>query len=556
MNKNMTKIFHTLILVCTATGLFSLASCKKLDSYLDKAESGGITEEQLFNDYVQAQGLLSNTYATAIGAGDWMPSYGFTYAAATDEAKCPYNFATGPITLNNGSLTPTTNPVDVWNNMYQSIRKTNRFLQRIDQVPAAAEEQIKGKPRMKGEAYFLRAWCYAELYKRYGTVPIVKRVLTLSDNLNIPRSSQEEMIDFIVSDCDSAALLLPVRYEANNLGRATKGAAMTLKSRILLYAASALHNPTNEQNKWKKAADAAQDVMSLNSYSLDNNYKTLFHTRTSTEIIFQSTINQVWQVVANDWVRHTQPPSQGGGWGNLQPLQNLVDDYEMTDGSKFDWNNPVHAANPYSNRDPRFHQTVIYNDRTWAGSVIKSFVGSGTVDALNYNTAATQTGYYAAKLLDENSTLISSYRPGSHFWVFMRYAEVLLNYAEARNEELTQPDQSIYDAVNAIRSRQNVQMPALPAGLNKDQMRERIRHERRIELAFETHRFWDVRRWRIGEQVFKTAWGMRITRNTNATYKYERFITENRIYRPAFDLFPIPQTEIERNKALAQNPGY
>ena len=261
-------------------------------------------------------------------------------------------------------------------------------------------------------------------------------------------------------------------------------------------------------------------------------------------------------MVSQDWVRHTQPPSQGGGWGNLQPLQNLVDEYEMKDGTPFDWNNPVHAANPYANRDPRFHQSIIYNDRPWATSVIKTFVGSGTTDALNFNTASTQTGYYVAKLLDENSTLMVSYRPGSHYWTFMRYAETLLNYAEARNEELAAPDQTVYDAVNAIRDRANVKMPPLPVGLSKDEMRARIRHERRIELAFETHRFWDIRRWRIGEQVMKSAWGMRITKNANGTYKYERFITDNRFYKPAFDLFPVPQDEVEKNKAMVQNPGY
>src|SRR5690606_1602727 len=200
---------------------------------------------------------------------------------------------------------------------------------------------------------------------------------------------------------------------------------------------------------------------------------------------------------------------------------------------------------------------IIYNDRTWNNAVIKTHVASGTVDALGYNSpSATQTGYYVAKLLDETSTLISSYRPGSHYWVFMRYAEALLNYAEARNEELGAPDQSIYDAVNQIRARNGVNMPPLPTGLSKNEMRERIRHERRIELAFEAHRFWDVRRWRIGTDVFnEDAEGMRITKTGN-TYTYQRIITEQRSYKPAFDLFPIPQNEIENNKALYQNPGY
>lgn len=544
------------MLVVCFMSLFIISGCKKLDSFLDKAESGGITEEQVFSDYLQTQSFLANIYGTGIGAGDWMPQTTFTYAAASDEAFCPYPRAYGPLSFNNGTISPTNNPVDKWNGLYQNIRKTNLFLNNIDKVPTKNPDQVQGKPRMKGEAYFLRAWFYAELFKRYGAVPLIDRVLSIDENLNIPKSSVEEVVDFIVSDCNNAIEYLPPSYLSNELGRATKGAAMLLKSRVLLYAASPLHNPTNQVSKWKLAADAAQDVINLKVYSLDNNYKTLFHTRLSPEVIFQSTINHVWKVTSQDWVRHTQPPSQGGGWGNLQPIQNLVDDYEMKDGSPFNWSNPTHASNPYANRDPRFHMSIIYNDRTWSGTVIKTHVGANTADAMgNGSSASTQTGYYVAKLLDETSTLISSYRPGSHYWVFMRYAEALLNYAEARNEELTQPDQSIHDAINEIRNRPGVEMPDLPANLTKEEMRDRIRHERRIELAFEAHRFWDVRRWRIGTQVFTDAIGMKITK-TGSTYKYEKIITEKRTYKPAFDLFPIPQSEVENNKALVQNPGY
>ena len=543
------------MLVCLA-GLLLSAGCEKADSYLDKAESGGITEEEVFSDYLQTQSYLSNIYATGIGAGDWMPQTTFTYAAATDEAYCPYPRPLSPLTFNNGTLSPTNNPVDLWNGLYQNIRKVNRFLANIDQVPTASPAEADGKTRMKGEGYFLRAWFYAELHKRYGGVPIVKKVLSINDDLNLSRNTAEEVVAFIAENCDSASTLLPRTYSSSDLGRATKGASMMLKARALLFAASPLHSPVSNPEKWKLAADAAKEVMDLGIYSLDNNYKTLFHTRNSPEVIFQSTINQVYQVVSQDWVRHTQPVSQGGGWGNLQPIQNLVDDYEMADGSKFDWAIPAHAANPYANRDPRFHMSVIYNDRTWAGSVIKTHLNSGTVDAIFYNNpGSTQTGYYLAKLLDENSSLIGTYKPGSHHWVFMRYAENLLNYAEARNEELTSPDPSVYDAVNMIRQRPGVAMPRLPAGLSKEEMRERIRHERRIELAFETHRFWDVRRWRIGTTVFGDAIGMRITK-TGTTYKFDKITTENRSYKPAFDLFPIPQSEMERNKALKQNPGY
>lgn len=532
-----------------------VTACKKVDSYLDKAESGGITDKELFNDYVQTDAFLANIYATGIGAGDWMPVYSFTYAAACDEAECPYTFNYGTINFNSGLISPTNNPIDNWARSYQNIRKANIFLQYIDALPVNDAKQEAGKYRMKGEALFLRAFFYEELFKRYGGVPLFEKPLSIDKDLQIPRNSEEEVVEFIVRDCDSAAALLPAIHSTENLGRATKGAALLLKSRTLLYAASLLHNPDNKIEKWQRAADAARAVMDLNVYRLDDNYKTLFHTRTSPEVIFQSTVNQVWKVVSDDWVRHTEPPSQGGGWGNLQPLQNMVDEYEMSNGKYItDPASGYDAANPYVGRDPRFYQSIIYNGCQWAGATINTYVGSG-VDGLNYNAAATKTGYYVAKLLDENATLITSYRPGSHYWVFMRYAEALLNYAEAQNEALGAPDQSVYDAVNQVRDRKNVKMPPLPTGLSKDEMRQRIRHERRIELAFETHRFWDLRRWRIGTQEGTTAYGMRITKSGNV-FNYEKFLLENRVYRPAFDLFPIPQAEREKDKALTQNPGY
>ncbi|HMR20329.1 MAG TPA: RagB/SusD family nutrient uptake outer membrane protein, partial [Sphingobacterium sp.] len=308
-------------------------------------------------------------------------------------------------------------------------------------------------------------------------------------------------------------------------------------------------------SKWEEADQESKVIMELGIYSLAPNYRVMMHTRQSPEIIFQSNINQVWQVTDKDWVRIMQPPSQGGGWANTQPLQNLVDAYEMADGTSFDWNNPTHAANPYINRDPRFAATIIHDNSPWAGSAIRTYVGAG-VDGLNYGSNGTRTGYYiGAKMLDETSTLITSYRPGSHFWIFMRYAETLLNYAEAQNEVLAAPDQSIYDAVNAIRQRPSVNMPPLPPNLTKEEMRQRIRHERRIEMALEDTRFWDIKRWRIGEEVMKAAYGMRVIRNGN-NYTYEKFLIEDRVYRPAFDLFPIPLGEMLRNKALVQNPGY
>ncbi|HEU4608819.1 MAG TPA: RagB/SusD family nutrient uptake outer membrane protein, partial [Chitinophagaceae bacterium] len=438
--------------VCCMTILFS---CKKVDSYLDKAESGGIPEEEVFGSYDQTEDFLANIYSSGIGRGDWFATNNsFVFSAATDDARCQYNYTYAPNVYTSGGLSPTNNPADIWADEYQNIRKANVLLAHIDNVPMSNDpNQQDGKSRMKGEAYFLRAFFFAELYKRYGTVPIVDHVLNISDDLNIPRATEDEMVSFIVKDCDSAISLLPKTYLSSNLGRATKGAAMMLKARTLLFAASPLHNPSNDKTKWVAAAAAAKAVMDLNLYSLVDNFQNMLHTRQSPEIIFQSTVNQVWKVSSWDWVRIMQPPSQGGGWANTQPLQNLVDDYEMNNGKPItDASSGYDPNNPYQNRDPRFYQTVIYNGRSWAGSTIYTYVGHGP-DGLNYKPGSTQTGYYmGGKMLDESSTLISSYKPGNHYWVFMRYAETLLDYAEAQNEAVG-PDQSVYDAINEIRQR-------------------------------------------------------------------------------------------------------
>ncbi|MEQ7801672.1 RagB/SusD family nutrient uptake outer membrane protein [Pedobacter sp. ASV1-7] len=535
-----------LIMICIL-GILAFSGCKKFDEYLDKAETGGLSEQEVFGDYVQTERYLANVYSHL--PNEWMPVNSFTYAAASDEAKCPVVYFNGPQVFTRGLISPNHNPIDVWASLYAAIRKVNRFIERIDAVPAKNATQIAGKSRMKGEAYFLRAFFYAELHKRYGRVPVIDRVLQVNDDLNIPRNSEEELVRFIVDDCNEAtANLLPVNTAAN-IGRATKGAALMLKSRVLLYAASLLHNPSSDVQKWQRAADAAEDVMKLNLYQVDGDYKHLFHKRTASNIIFQSTFNNT------GWVQQMFVPSQGGlGW--IQPLQNLVDDYEMTNGLKpNETGSGYDASHPYANRDPRLAASIIHNGSIWRENAIETFVDG--VDGLtSAEGAKTQTGYYLRKLLDENGSMTPDNRPGDHFWVFMRYEETLLNFAEAKNEALSSPDNSVYEAVNAVRTRAGINMPALPAGLNKAQMRERIRREKRIELAFEGFRFWDIRRWRIGKSVMREARGMRVVNQGAGSFSYTPFLVESRIYEDAFDLFPIPQSERNRNTALDQNDGY
>ncbi len=531
------------------------ASCNKLDSYLDKAESGGRTPEEIFGQYTTAEGFLSNIYSA-------LPSeYDRKYTAATDESKSLLSTGARENLLLMGDFSPSSNPYDIWAVTYQSIRKANIFLQYADEIASLDFEQEQGKLRMKGEALFLRAFFYAELHKRYGAVPILTKPLELTGDTKLPRNTEEEVVEFIKNDCIQAAMLLPVSYPPNQLGRATKGAALALKARTLLYSASLLHNSGNNRDKWKAAADAAKEVIDLNTYSLDESYKMLFHKRISPEIIFQHTVNYI------TFTSQLMPFSLGGNMVYYVPIQNLVDDYEMINGSKpiLSYNpdgspniNPGSGYNPeapYLNRDPRFYMSVLYNGSKWRQADIFTHVGAPN-DGIDAKSNPAATGYYFCKMLDPAASITPTTINGSNYWIFFRYAEILLNYAEALNEYLDAPDFDVYESINTVRSRQGVKMPALPNNLNKDQMRERIRQERRIELAFEGHRFWDMKRWRIGTEIMSEAYGMRITKTQDGTFSYQRILIDSRTYLPRYDLFPIPQTEINKNPNLTQNPGY
>ena len=533
--------------------IFVFYSCTKVDKYLDKAESGGMSLEEVFGDYVQAEKFLANVYAK-------LPvDYANKYTNASDDSESPHGTA-AENQINNGVFSPSSNPFNNWTATYQAIRSANIFLENVDGVPTVNADQSAGKPRMKGEALFLRAYFYSEMFRRWGGVPLLKTSLSITDDLQVAKATADEILEFVVSELDEAAELLPIEHSAAHKGRITKGAALALKSRILLHYASLLHNPTNNLERWKRAADAAKGVMDLGYYELHNDYKGLFHTRNSKEIIFQNTTNYI------DFTLQTFVPSLNGQVG-ITPLQNLVDAYEMNNGERVFQDeyaalnptiNPASGYdpnNPYINRDPRFYMSILYNGSKYKQRDIFTYIGA-PADGLNGGFNNTTTGYYLAKLVDENAQRTPSVVNGTYHWIYLRYAEVLLNYAEALNEYLPEPSLEVYQAVNAIRRRTGVSMPNLPLGLSKLEMRRRIRNERRVELAFEGHRYFDIKRWRIGMQVMPNVYGMSISRDNSGRFQFNRFVVENRVYFPHFDLFPIMQTELNRNTQLEQNNGY
>lgn len=547
------KTRHTVINMVFLLALIQLISgCKKIDSYLDRDPVGGLSDKQVFTRYNETEKYVTGLYAKLHNRIEWWPSAEgenktFSYAAASDEALCSVQYPDGPQVFTQGTVNASYNPLDRWLELYSSIRAANLFLEKIDMLVPQNNIQTIGKKRMIGEVHFMRAYYYMELFKRYGGVPIVDKVLSVSDELNLVRNTAMETVNFISADCDAAANNLPLTYPALDMGRATKGAALMLKAKALLFSASLLHNPQQDKDRWLQAANAAKAVIDLKQYEVDNDYDALTHKRVAKNLIFQSNLNQT------NWVFFNFLPSLGGQ-ARVQPLQNLVDAYDMKSSGLPISEDPSYDAinSPYIDRDPRFYSSIIHDGASFQGNTVYTYVGApGGNDTQRWGgDRRTQTGYYLRKTVDENGSVTPNYIVGDHFWIFMRYEETFLIYAEALNEYLDNPDQRVYDAVNEVRTR--VGMPGLATGMNKEKMRERIRNERRVELAFEGHRFWDIRRWRIGEEVMKLARGVIIDGSVTPRKHWNNDI-EVRKYQPSFDLFPIPQTEINKHPALIQN---
>jgi hypothetical protein len=352
-------------------------------------------------------------------------------------------------------------------------------------------------------------------------------------------------------------------------GRPTKGAAQALKARVLLYAASPLNNPSGDKAKWKAAADAATILMD-GRYSLQATYGDLLNVPSSPEYIMIR-IKGNTPLAGEMMQDFSMSPGSGGAQGQMNPTQNHVDMYEMANGKLIsDPTSGYDPQKPYLNRDPRFYNNIIYNDLPWQGGKIEmwsSLNPSGaTVYGKDYNPTITYTAtrYYCKKYWPEvyrtvgGSTTLLNY-------VYFRYGEVMLNYAEAQNEAVG-PDATVYDQLVAIRKRAGIAAGAnnlygLKANMTQDEMRVVIRHERAIELAFEDHRWYDIMRWKIGSQTIAVPMkGMDVFKKTDGTFTYTPIVlgqTFQKTWAEKQNLYPIPRTEIYKSKGvLVQNPGW
>ena len=546
-------------------GVFFLAtiagSCKK--DFLDVFPSDALSDATVWTDLQFANRFLNNIYGTMPNgyaradqgvANGWARGMSM-FAMATDDAEAN-NLAASTHTLNQGVL-PTTwgYAEDMWNQHYAIIRKCNIMMENIGNVPG--DETTKN--RMKGEAQFLRAFAYEELIKCFGGVPLMLKAGTPDESI-IARNSFEECVNQIVKDCDEAAAALPVKYDAAELGRATKVAALALKARVLLYFASPLHN-SGGVNRWQAAAAAAKAVMAFGpapgtgDYGLyPDYYRTFIDEAGNKEVIFARKFQNP-SIQPSDGARvklYMSVPGVGdGAWGGMAPTQNLVDAYEMKNGKPI--NDPASGydpQNPYTNRDSRLDKSILHQGSKYKmGIIIETFRGGNTNNTGRLDSS--KTGYGLLKMVD--TAKYGAAGGADNDWIFIRYAEVLLNYAEAQNEA-SGPDATVYDAIHQVRARSG--QPAL-ANMSQTEMRERIRNERRVELSFEEHRFFDVRRWKLGSVYFEEPIRKAsIIRNPDNSLTYRYPVWEDRIYKEHQNLLPIPQAEIDRNPQLTQNPGY
>lgn len=551
--------------------MLSITACKK--NLLDVTPTDRIASSAIGSDTAVFEAYVTNRY---IGArlqdkeGDGSnPGFGrgFEYSmwsSLTDESI--YNNDDATWLVQRGQLAPENlgGAGVLWGRSYRSIRECNSALALLPNLSMSAAH----KTRIEGELKFIRAFRYQDLIRNYGGVVLMgDKVTNLNDNLQDPslskRASIKESIDYAAAQLDDAASKLPLNNDGSwLLGRATKGAALALKSRLLLYAASPLY----ASGTWADAVTAAQAVISLNKYGIyTGGYNNLFLINETNETIFErlytKNANHTHLEIANG-------PNGYGGWAGNTPLQNLVDDYEMDNGKAItDPTSGYDPTHPYDHRDPRFAATVLYNGSLYRGQTVDSYIpgGKDSKDGPdNWNT--TKTGYYLKKYMNDAYPLQNPWgNAGFQPWIYFRYAEILLNFAEAANEAYG-PDVvpsgstlSARTAINLIRSRPSVNMPALAAGLSQSQMRDAVRYERRVELAFEEHRFYDVRRWKIADVTEnKPAGGVIITKNANGSFVYTpKVALDGRSFATKHYWLPIPRAEIQASGGqLQQNPGY
>ena len=576
------------------------------NDYLDPWEYSLATEEKAFELTSYLNNMASTAYSYMPGGFNRIENSYMT--AATDESE-EVNDMEKIQFFNNGTWNKYNNPDDIWSNAYKGIRIATDYLQGTDTLtwtkvrysnPTVYSERMIELTRNRGEMHFLRGFYYFELMKRYGELALVKDKIDLR-NLDITqysRVSTDSIVEYIVNECDICTSrgkwaltqaqkdtllkynkkVLPSPYRdtvsvfypttgtyASRQGRATLGAVLALKAKTLVYAASAQFNPSGVTDKWVRAALACKDVIDLTT-----KYPAFYSLNTTYSGLFQPTSWGVWnneylfarkQSSFNTFDAANFPVSVKGGKTGTCPTGDLVDAYEMADGTSFSWSNPAHATAPYTGRDPRMSATVFVSGEMFNNAtVIESWIGGNAGPGVY---RASKTGYYLKKFINQTLDLNTDAK-APKIWPVMRMGEFFLFYAEAMNEAYgpeAKPagfTMSALEALNRIRTRAG--MPVIASGISKVDFINKIIHERRIELAFEDVRYWDLRRWKIAENYLNAdIHGVVVTKNAgNGSFTYETKVVEKRVFDVTkMYLHPIPQSEIDKAQGvLIQNSNW
>jgi starch-binding outer membrane protein, SusD/RagB family len=613
---------------------FVLVFCLSCNTdFLNTKPLDKISSDATWGDAALSQAFVFNVYSY-LGYGGFEEQ---ALAAYTDEAMFTHS-GRNINTFNEGSETPGSlswmSPTYEWNRMYLAIRQANIA---IDNLPKATFSDTKMRDQLLGEALFLRAYYYQQLVRFYGGVPLISKPYGLDEDYTIARSSYEESIKFIVADLDKSATLLDGKTMAP--GRTSKVAALALKSRVLTYAASDLHDGATVKSKvstlasypnlelvayttgdrtsrWQAAKAAAKAVLDLTSgYKLNltapvsaadgrANYVSIAMGGKSAvgdasaekELLFQRTHTALF-VAEDNWplggIHYgiNNGPNGYHNWAGNTPIQQLVDDYEMMDGSKFDWNNSAQKADPYANRDPRLGATILYDGSVWkprpsdvvglepTNQIQTGYYDDGKGGKINgidtresqvENWNGSRTHYYTRKFIDSDPAIADNQSSAQVIpWPFIRTTEIALNYIEASIEVGDETEARNW--LNKIRFRAG--MPAVTdAGAA---LKNRYRNERRVELVYEEHRYHDARRWAIapttvgrGIKAINVEAKLKAGATPNVPYKYDKTKytysytpvdnTENetRKWNDKMYFRPISRDEINRNAKLIQNPGY
>ncbi|MEJ7911637.1 MAG: RagB/SusD family nutrient uptake outer membrane protein [Chitinophagaceae bacterium] len=620
----MKKITQQTLLLLLLSGAL-LTACKK--DFLNTKPLDQVPAEETWKDPALAEAFVNNIYGGLYEGGfdEQM------LASISDEAI--FTHAGRNInTINQGSLNPS-NPGWInrhtdYVNMYNFIRTANIA---IENLPKATFDNQALKDRLMGEAVFLRAYYHHQLLRFYGGVPIITKIYVLNEDYTTARNTYAEVSKFIIKQVDSAYTLM--RSKARIRGRASDLSALALKSRQLLYDASDLHDiPTakaksaiiaayatpeligfttgDRRARWQAAKDAAKALLD----AAGSGYKTGLTAPVtfeegrknfisiamgggsrspdadaavvaSNELLFVRTFSTDRNEGAQQHGLR-QGPNGYNNWAGNTPIQELVDDYEMMDGTRFDWNNPAHKAEPYANRDARFYASILYDGAPWKPrgrsedpaneiQVGTYYAGSTKITGLDTrqgpieNWNGSFSGYYFRKFIDPDPSLRDNTGRQYIPWAFFRFTEGIFNYAEACIELGEEAEARNW--LNKIRFRAG--MPAITE--SGDALRQRYRNERRVEMAFEEQRFFDVRRWMTAPQTLgrKTTFINIEGRlksgavapvpyrkdNTKFNYIYTPFVNndlENRVWVDKMYYRPLTLAETQRNKLLVQNPGY